>query len=248
MTFSNDVAERLGFYVYRLIDPRNGETFYVGKGSGNRVFAHIRGEKQGNLDEKSQKLQRIREIRLSGFEVAHVIHRHGLDSRTAVEVEAALIDAYPGVTNVIGGHHSEERGAMHANEIIERYEAPIAELRHKLVIINVNRTAMDRSVYDAVRYAWKIDPKRAAQAEYVLAVRRGLIVGVFVADEWLHAGSDSFAGLGDAPDGRWGFVGQEAPEDVLAHYVRKRLPMEIRKQGAANPVRYWPARASPKVR
>ena len=30
--------------VYRLIDPRNGETFYVGRGKGNRVFSHIRAD------------------------------------------------------------------------------------------------------------------------------------------------------------------------------------------------------------
>ena len=43
-SFPPEVAERLQYYVYRLIDPRNGETFYVGKGKGNRVFAHARGD------------------------------------------------------------------------------------------------------------------------------------------------------------------------------------------------------------
>jgi hypothetical protein len=36
--FPPGVAEKLKTYVYRLIDPRNGETFYVGKGKGDRVF------------------------------------------------------------------------------------------------------------------------------------------------------------------------------------------------------------------
>ena len=34
--FPPGVIEKLKTYVYRLIDPRNGETFYVGKGKGNR--------------------------------------------------------------------------------------------------------------------------------------------------------------------------------------------------------------------
>ena len=46
----------------------------------------------------TNKLKRIREIQVAGFEVAHVIHRHGMDGRTATEVEAALIEAYPGLT------------------------------------------------------------------------------------------------------------------------------------------------------
>ena len=41
-SFPPEVSAELKTYVYRLIDPRNGETFYVGKGRGNRVFAHIR--------------------------------------------------------------------------------------------------------------------------------------------------------------------------------------------------------------
>ncbi len=88
--FPPGVVDKLKTYVYRLIDPRNGETFYVGKGTGNRVFAHVRAEQSLEDDELSNKLQRIREIRMAGFEVAHVIHRHGMDAKTAFEVEAAL--------------------------------------------------------------------------------------------------------------------------------------------------------------
>jgi hypothetical protein len=113
--FPPGVAEKLKTYVYRLIDPRNGETFYVGKGTGNRVFAHIREEV--GADAPTTKLRRIRDIHLAGFEVAHVIHRHGMDDRTAFEVEAALMDAYPGLTNMAGGLGNAEYGAMHAHEI-----------------------------------------------------------------------------------------------------------------------------------
>lgn len=93
LSFSPEIIDKLGYYVYRLIDPRNGETFYVGKGKGNRVFAHCAGELASEGDELKDKLRRIREIRLAQFEVEHVIHRHGMDSKTAFEVEGALIDA-----------------------------------------------------------------------------------------------------------------------------------------------------------
>ncbi len=236
--FTKEVADRLQYYVYRLIDPRNGETFYVGKGAGNRVFAHVRGELGADADTLSDKMQRIREIRLSGFEVSHVIHRHGLDERTAFEVEAALIDAYPEVTNTAAGHASDERGLMHAAQIIERYEAPPVVFQHKVVAININRMAAEKAAYEAVRYAWRLDPRRAAKADIVLAVLQGLIVGAFVAEKWLCATQDHFPGLlADVP-GRWGFIGREAPGEVADLYLRHRLPDSMRRQGARAPVRY----------
>src|SRR4029077_12237434 len=129
--FSEDIATKLRTYVYRLIDPRNGETFYVGKGRGNRVFAHIRAAEGLEGDDLENKVKRIRQIQVAGFEVAHVIHRHGMEEPTAFEVEAALIDAYPGLTNIAGGAGNNDFGTMHAQEIIRRYEAEPAVFEDK---------------------------------------------------------------------------------------------------------------------
>ena len=70
--FSSEVISQLKWYVYRLIDPRNGETFYVGKGQRNRVFPHANGLVDGEEGEVSDpKLQRIRDIRATGLEVGN---------------------------------------------------------------------------------------------------------------------------------------------------------------------------------
>ena len=236
-SFPPDVARKLRWYVYRLIDPRNGETFYVGKGQGNRVFSHIRAEQDLEGDELDNKLKRIREIRLAGFEVAHVIHRHGMDEETAFEVEAALIDAYPGLTNVAGGRGSDDYGVMHAKEIVRRYAAKPAEFRQKALLISVNKSAAETSLYEATRYAWKVRPVKAKKAEVILATVQGLIVGAFIADEWLPATSANFPGREDVP-GRFGFVGREAAPDISQLYVGKRVPDEYRQPGAANPIKY----------
>jgi len=239
-SFPSEVSQKLKTYVYRLIDPRNGETFYVGKGKGSRVFAHIRAE--GNLegDEIDNKLKRIREIRLAGFEVGHVIHRHGMADPAAFEVEAALIDAYPGLTNIAGGTGGNDYGAMHAREIIRRYSAEPAVFRHKALLISVNRSAAERSLYDATRYAWKIDKRKAKQADVILSTVQGVIVGAFIAHDWLEATAANFPGRaeGDGVPGRFGFIGEEAPAEINKLYVGKRVPDEYRKRGAANPIKY----------
>lgn len=235
--FSPEIARKLKTYVYRLIDPRNGETFYIGKGQANRVFSHIRGEETLEGDELDNKLKRIREIRLAGFEVAHVIHRHGMDSKTAFEVESALIDAYPGLTNIADGAGGIDYGVMHAKEIVRRYLAEPAVFKHKVLLIIVNKTAIQTSLYESTRYAWKVSKSKAKQAEVILAVVQGLIVGAFIADDWLEATGANFPGREDRP-GRFGFVGREASADIKEQYVNKRVPDKYRKPGAANPIKY----------
>jgi hypothetical protein len=236
-SFPDDVTSMLKTYVYRLIDPRNGETFYVGKGQGNRVFSHVRAEESLEDDELGNKLRRIREIRLAGFEVAHVIHRHGMDDKTASQVEAALIDAYPGLTNIVGGEGSGDYGVMHAREIVSRYQAEVAVFQHKALLINVGHSAAETSLYEATRYAWKISRAKAKKAEVVLVTRHGVIVGAFIADDWLEATPEHFPGR-EAVPGRLGFVGRKAPSDVAKLYVGKRVPDRFRRPGAANPIKY----------
>jgi hypothetical protein len=247
-SFPPEVVEQLKFYVYRLIDPRNGETFYIGKGKANRVFDHVRGNVRADRDgdDIADKMRRIREIQSAGFEVAHVIHRHGMDEPTAYEVEAALIDAYPGLTNEAGGHGGSEFGAMHARQIVEEFSSEQAIFRHDAILIIVSRSAIERtSLFEATHWAWKINPTKAQASRLVLAVVQGIIRGAFVVDQWLEASAANFPGKQERP-GRYGFVGREAPEELRQQYVGKRVPEEYRKQGAANPIKYVAA-ANPGV-
>jgi len=243
-SFPSEVAGKLKFYVYRLIDPRDGETFYVGKGTGNRVFAHIHAEEKLKGDPITNKLKRIREILLSGLEVVHVIHRHGMDEKTAFEVEAALIDAYPGTTNIAGGQYSNEFGPMHIKQIIALYCAELAVFQPnvKAILISVNRSASDKSLYNATRFAWVINKAKAKQADVILATRYGLIVGAFIATEWLEATPKNFPEFefenGQESSKRNGFIGHEAPEEIQRLYIGKRVPEEYRKRGSANPIKY----------
>lgn len=250
--FPTGVIEHLGWYVYRLIDPRHGNTFYVGKGKENRVFAHMRGEVASvDGDEMlSNKLRQLREIRLAGLEVIHVIHRHGLpDEKTAYEVEAALIDAYPGLTNIMNGSGSNEYGVAHINEIIATYQPETITFEHRALMISVNRTSKDIDLYDAVRFSWRINVERARKAEVILATVRGIVRGVFVADEWLRSTRENFPEMAAweadeefeaTQSTRFGFRGRPAPLRITQTYIGKKIPDELRKKGAMSPVKYSP--------
>jgi hypothetical protein len=140
--FPVGVAERLGWYVYRLIDPRNGETFYVGKGKGDRIFQHSKGALIGSKDEDKidLKSQRIKDIVKAQLEVGMVIHRHGVDNENiALQIEAALIDAYPGLENQVSGHDSDDYGARHIVEIISDYTAQPFEAAEPLILISIGK-------------------------------------------------------------------------------------------------------------
>lgn len=235
--FPPKVIKELKNYVYRLIDPRNGETFYVGRGVSNRLYDHVKDELGTESDNTNDKLTRIREIRNAGFSVSHVIHRHGMSETIAREVEAALIDAYPGLTNIQGGEGSSDRGTMHADQIIKKYKAKVADVsQHKLLLISVNRSATEKELYEAVRFAWKLSLERAKKSDYVLAVERGVIIGVFEPEEWLEATADNFPGRQSEPD-RVAFNGRRAPSEIEELYVGCRIPNEY-SFGSGNPVRY----------
>ena len=68
--FPPGVAERLKWYVYRVIDPQNGETFCVGKGQNDRIFAHAKGALSTTDDEAAAdlNLQRIKDLSAAGLD------------------------------------------------------------------------------------------------------------------------------------------------------------------------------------
>ena len=244
-SFHPEIFEKLKYYVYRLIDPRDGSTFYVGYGQKNRVFSHLEEARKGEATTKnddSEKVDLIREILNEGLEPIHVIHRHGIMTRESAElVEASLMDAFPGLTNAQGGIGSDIFGAAHVNQIKTRYssEKMVFDSSNRLILIKINKSIKERSVYEAVRHAWKMQKEKAEKAQYVLAIDAGICVGVFQPAKWLLATVENFPSKKISQPDRIGFIEEnEAPKEVKNKFLFKRLPEKYTRRGLASSFLY----------
>lgn len=252
--FSEEVIAKLKHYVYRLVDPRNGQTFYVGEGYGNRVFQHANAidmsfysnsevntsqDKQTSENDDPAKIRKIVEIKSKGLNVIHIIQRWGMDSKTAFEVESAFIDYFglEHLTNKIKGH-DEDRGMRWTDELEEQFTAKTFEENEscpKYILIKINDYNIAKNggienngIYKAVRWCWKIRPNRANKYPYVLAVRYGIVVGVYKINEngWKKIDNSE----------RAYFDGEEASEEIKKIFINKKIPERFRRR--QNPASY----------
>jgi hypothetical protein len=239
--FSPYVQERLGCYVYLLSDPRDKKIFYVGKGTGNRIFAHVRDA----LDEihESDKLERIRQIRRSGFQVGYELLRFGLTEETAFDVEAAAIQllGLHDLTNLVDGHHVSGTGRMSVDVAISLIDAPpVGEITEAVLLIRIPKlwypSISEDELYDSTAGWWRIGDRGRTRAEYAFCVVKGIVREVYRIHSWRqrHEGDRGWEeDVGKAP--RWGFNGEIA--GGMAHY-KNRSVRHLYRQGDANPIRY----------
>lgn len=236
------IHDEIGYYVYRLVDPRDGKTFYVGKGRGNRLFQHV-GEAIASEDRSTLKLDRIREIKSQGFEVEHVIHRHGLSEKEGFEVEAALIDAYglgrdalSDLTNAVGGHYGY-RGVMSVDDLIARHALEEATFDKPVLILKLSRQferqMSAEELYERTRGIWKVDPFKHPNVKYAMPVSAGGVIReVYRILRWVEVDTMSTdesplrrKGV-DTPSKtryRWMFDG-EVDKPMRERYVGRRVP------------------------
>ncbi len=241
MSFDERIVQKLQYYVYALIDPRDKKPFYVGKGKENRVFDHLECALESPT--VSDKYEKIREIVSSGFSINHVIIKHGLTEKAAFQVESSLIDYSVyfdhKLTNGILGHNSIENGLMSSDEIIRKYNAPKLEsIDSNSVMININKTYKRGSgvngIYQATKESWVIDKRKTSTIKYVLAEYKGLVVEVFEVSDWYPVDTTDKYGN---PKVRWGFNGVVAPLQVRQKYINMSVA-HVKVQGSSNPIRY----------
>lgn len=233
----NEYGDPRKYYVYRLVDPRTLQTFYVGKGCGDRVFQHVINNvkslisQNGDEDEFSLKSQTIADILGSGKKVISIIHRRGLTEDEAFEVEAALIDAYPGLTNKQKGH-DYDRGAITVEDLYELagtkvYSEPVED--YIIIKTSLNAINNNGSLYDATRICWRASLGKAQNYKYVFAVINGVVQEVYKVNSWYPYPYNN--------SNRIAFDGKPATNHMAA-FKKQLIPEKYRTKGVANPFLY----------
>lgn len=234
------VTEHLGYYVYIYLDPRTLQPFYVGKGKGERILAHL------NDDLESEKVRIIADLRSNGMSPQLEVLAHGLrDEETAFRVEAAAIDllGLDNLSNKVRGWKSLQTGRMTLDELIGYYAAEPVEITHPALLIRVNQLYRHNlpadELYEITRGIWKLGERRMG-VNYAMAVFEGVVREVYAVTEWHPALSTHYSvrQFGDRDgDGRWEFIGEVAVDEVRSRY-RLRSVKEYFRQGNQSPTVY----------
>ncbi len=236
------MAEKLGYYVYLYVDPRDGKVFYIGKGKGERCLDHL------FEDDDHPKVKRIREILDAGLEPKIEILAHGIaTSEEAYLVEAAAIDliGLKELTNKVTGHNSLLYGRKSLKELEVFYCPMNADIPDPVVLIRMNelyRNGMSaQELYDATRGVWILSLERARGAKYAFAVFEGIVKEVYEPELWQDARVDSYETRKDlTPEdgkGRIEFIGKLAPEAIRSKYIDKSVANSF-VFGSQNPCKY----------
>jgi hypothetical protein len=245
--FACGVTEQLGWYVYLLVDPRDDAVFYVGKGTGQRCFAHVGEARAMAADALGdyEKLSRIRAIEASGQSVDIQLLRHGLNEGEALLLEAACIDLLEHLTNRVAGH-GWATGLMsvaHANWL---YGARPVELdpAHPVILVRINRSYRrgmpETGIYEATRKWWKIAAWRRqldqpGTPQWALGVANGIVRGVYRIEAWEQPGPADIA-IDSKRIGRWGFRGHR-DSALEARYLGGDVSQYLTSQ---SPLRFYP--------
>jgi len=186
--FSPLTIEKLDFYVYTLTDPFDGTVFYVGKGCGNRVFAHLNNALESEVS--TDKLDRIRQIIAGGEKPRHAIVRHGMDEDTAFEVEGALIDIFrlEDLKNEVSGHGNRQRGLRDWKDLEIEYGAVPVTIDDPVILLKSTNYSWDKvsntAIYDKIRSDWWLSSYKEKYIKYALVVRAGIVREVYKIDSW----------------------------------------------------------------
>lgn len=115
------------YFVYALIDPRDGSIFYIGMGHGDRPYKHLK-EAQTNNTKNPYKVRKINNILKAGFECYDVQYLHqNLTQEEAYQLEIKEIASHDNLTNISLGGSGGDNISQNPNR-----EAIIANMKEAM--------------------------------------------------------------------------------------------------------------------
>lgn len=254
--FSIKAQESIKYYIYCLVDPKDKNIFYIGKGKGNRVFQHAKAALDKNV--KSDKLELIRKIQRRHNpkfnKVKYYFLRSGIETEAeAYEYESLAIDLIriidkkqKPLTNIQTGSHSGQVGLMTLKEIKQKYEPEYLTTAIPVILITINieyedlkqkiqnslidENSFEQEIYERTRKSWVVSFKKVQTIKYALAVYRGYTVAAYEVASWNKI---------EADPRRCEFHGRIIQKDeALYQELVEKLVRRSSSKGSQNPIRY----------
>ncbi len=195
------------YYVYLLIDPRDNQVFYVGKGKNLRTFDHEYCAQITKEDQKNDKLKLITEIKNEGYEIKREIYSN-LTEDEAFNLEAVLITTYKNrnpqkFTNIQSGHHCNWLMIPEKYQDIfsesESYEKYITN--QKILFLNPHKS-FDydddyETRYNKFKGGWRLNLYRAKKADYIFIVINHKVKYVYIPKDFVLNSENTYDFIGE---------------------------------------------------
>lgn len=195
---------RLGKYIYALRDPRDRKVFYVGQGTGNRIFDHFNeavavNRECVNLENISSKTLRILDIWKHEEDVEWLIIAYNLSPTDSIAdfVEAAIYDALLESQNgdTLNDVTPPRSSKLSSDEVIALAAAfvnPDIAIENVFMFPTQNAINRGASIYDATRMAWYVNQSnRNLQNSIAVGLKYAISVGSYQNINWKPADLDA---------------------------------------------------------
>jgi hypothetical protein len=202
--FDNLQQQRIGKYIYALRDPRDNKIFYVGQGTGNRVFDHFNeadtvNVQAVNLSLVSSKTLRILDIWKHEEDVEWIILAYNIPNENIIAdlLEAVVYDTLTesqngDTLNEVTPPHSTKLSSDEVIALAAEFVNPAIAIENVFLFPIQNAANRGASIYDATRMVWYVNhANRNLQNSIAVGLKYAISIGSYQINNWNTAVLDA---------------------------------------------------------